>query len=195
MSSKSSAAAQSAGKIRAILASVRKDQTKILTHLEAALLSAATHRQLYGDASLLAEVLSTIKVVLPAKQKALADHAQAWATHVSGHTFFARDGIIKAGKQSSDAHPIEGEQRPFEFTTPELEAAKLIKSEKAKERAEKAKEAKEEREREFAELKANARPMAEIIAAASLDELRQWAGLIEAELLKRQPVQRKLKAA
>jgi hypothetical protein len=37
--------------------------------------------------------------------------------------------------------------------------------------------------------------MAEIIAAASLDELRQWAGLIEAELLKRQPVQRKLKAA
>lgn len=187
MSNKKSAAELSAAKIRSILTGVRKDQTKILNHLESALLSAAVHRELYGDAGLLAEVLTVFKATLPAKQKALADHAQAWASHVSGHTFFARDGIIKAGKQTADAHPLQGEQKPFEFSTPELEAAKLVKSEKAKERAEKAKEAKEAHEKEFAELKANARPMADIIAAASVDELVHWGLLIEAELMKRQP--------
>jgi hypothetical protein len=195
MSSKHSAAAQSAAKIRTILASVRKDQTKILNHVESALLSAGVHRELYGDAGLLAEVLTVLKATLPAQQKALADHAQAWATHVSGHTFFARDGLIKAGKQSGDAHLIDGEQKPFEFTTPELEAAKRIKSEKAKERAEKAKESKEAHEKEFAELKANVRPLADIIAAASVEELVHWGLLIETELMKRQPAQRPLKAA
>jgi hypothetical protein len=187
MSNKKSAAELSAAKIRSILAGVRKDQTKIMTHLDSALLSAAVHRELYGDAGLLAEVLTVIKATLPAKQKAMADHAQAWAIHVSGHTFFVRDAVIKAGKQTGDAQPIHGEQKPFEFTTPELEAAKFVKSEKAKERAEKAKEAKEAHEKEFAELKASARPMADIIAAASVDELVHWGLLIEAELMKRQP--------
>jgi hypothetical protein len=195
MSNKKSAAELSAAKIRSILAGVRKDHTKIIAHLEAALLSAAVHRELYGDAGLLAEVLTMIKATLPAKQKQMGDHAQAWATYVSGHAFFARVGIIKAGKQTADAHPLQGEQKPFEFTTPELESAKLVKSEKAKERAERAKESKEAHEKEFAELKANARPMAELIAAASLDDLRQWGALIEAELRKRQPSERKLKAA
>jgi hypothetical protein len=195
MSSKPSAAAQSAAKIRHILASVSKDKVKLLARLESALLSAAVHRELYGDAGLLAEVLTTIKATLPAKQKSMADHAHAWATHVSGHVFFARDGVIKAGKQTGDPVLIDGEQKPFEFTTPDLEAAKLVKSEKTKARAERAKESKEAHEKEFAELKAAARPMTEIIAGASLDELRQWAALIEAELHKRQPAQRKLKAA
>jgi hypothetical protein len=187
MSSKPSAAAQSAAKIRHILASVSKDKAKLMARLEAALLSAAVHRELYGDAGLLAEVLTVFKATLPAKQKHMADHAQAWATHVSGHTFFVRDGSVKAGKQTADAHQLQGEQKPFEFTTPELEAGKLVKSEKAKERAEKAKEAKEAHEKEFAELKANARPMADIISAATVDELVHWGLLIEAELMKRQP--------
>jgi hypothetical protein len=189
MSSKSSAAAQSAAKIRHLLTSVNKDKAKLITRLESALLSAAVHRELYGDAGLLAEVLTVLKATLPAQQKVMAGHAQAWASHVSGHTFFVRDGVIKAGKQAGDAHLIQDEQKPFEFTTPELEAAQHVKSEKAKERAEKAKEAKEAHEKEFAELKASARPMADIIAGASVDELVHWGLLIEAELMKRQPAE------
>jgi len=185
MSTNANGAKNSAKKIRALIERTSKNSSTIMSDLESILIQAGVHRELYGDAGLLAEALTATKAILPASKKDAANHAMAWSAHVSGHTFFTRAGAVKAGKSTGDSHPVEGSISPFEFDTPELAILREEKKIKAEERAAKRKADTEEKARELASLKANARPFADLVKSATDSQLVEWLVAIQTEQAKR----------